>query len=71
MSEPENTTDQYKAHSVQSDNIIKTLKELVVMNKIMHDGLTEAQTMIGQRDLAIIRMEREIEGLRKKLSEAS
>ena len=59
-----NLTKQYKEHSAETDKIVETLKELVATNKIMHDGLGEAQTMIGERDLVVIAKDKEIEMLR-------
>lgn len=58
---------QFEKHKADSDSIVETLKELVIMNKIMHDGLGEAQTMIGERDLTIIRLEQECQELRNAL----
>ena len=52
MSE-EGHNQQYTEHRAKSDEIVETLKELVLVNQIMHDGLSEAQTMIGERELQL------------------
>jgi len=49
----EGHNQQYTEHRAKSDEIVETLKELVLMNQIMHDGLSEAQTMIGERELQL------------------
>tara|TARA_R110002126_G_scaffold268978_1_gene412614 strand:+ start:217 stop:447 length:231 start_codon:yes stop_codon:yes gene_type:complete len=59
--------EQYDKHKAKSDSIVETLKELVIMNKIMHDGLSEAQAMIGARELKILRQDLEIQDLRNQL----
>jgi hypothetical protein len=58
---------QYTEHKAKSDKVAETLKELVLINQIMHDGLTEAQTMIGERELAIARLELELQEARNQL----
>ena len=63
----EGHNQQYTEHRAKSDEIVETLKELVLMNKIMHDGLSEAQTMIGERELTIARLELENQELRNQL----
>jgi len=55
------------AHTQESDNIVEQLKELIIVNKIMHDGLSEAQTMIGERELTIARLELQNQDLRNQL----
>jgi len=55
------------AHTQESDNIVEQLKELVIVNKIMHDGLSEAQAMIGERELTIARLELQNQDLRNQL----
>jgi len=66
MSE-EGHNQQYTEHRAKSDEIVETLKELVLMNQIMHDGLSEAQTMIRERELTIARLELENQDLRNQL----
>lgn len=66
MSE-EGHNPQYTEHRAESDQAAETLKELVIMNKIMHDGLSEAQTMIGERELTIKRLELELQDARNQL----
>ena len=60
--------EQKQQHVEASDSAAEVLRDLVVMNKIMHDGLSEAQTMIGKRDLDIIALELENQELRDALS---
>ena len=55
------------AHTQESDNIVEQLKELIIVNKIMHDGLSEAQTMIGELELTIARLELQNQDLRNQL----
>ena len=55
------------AHTQESDNIVEQLKELIIVNKIMHDGLSEAQAMIGERELTIARLELQNQDLRNQL----
>ena len=62
-----NKNDERNQHATDSDSIVETLKDLVIMNKIMHDGLSEAQTMIGERELTIARLELQNQDLRNQL----
>ena len=66
MSE-EGHNQQYTEHRAKSDEIVETLKELALMNQIMHDGLSEAQTMIRERELTIARLELENQDLGNQL----
>ena len=66
MSE-EGHNQQYTEHRAKSDEIAETLKELVLVNQIMHDGLSEAQTMIRERELTIARLELENQDLGNQL----
>jgi hypothetical protein len=58
---------QYTEHRAESDRAAETLKELVIMNKIMHDGINEAQAMIGDQELTIKRLELELRDARNQL----
>ena len=55
------------AHTQESDNIVEHLKELVIVNKIMHDGLSEAQAMIGDLKLTNERQALQNQDLRNQL----
>ena len=55
------------AHTRESDNIVEHLKELIIVNKIMHDGLSEAQAMIGDLELTNARLELQNQDLRNQL----
>ena len=63
----EGLTASYLAHKEESDQIIHEIKEAFVNNKTYHDGLSEAQTMIGERELKIARLELENQELRNQL----
>ena len=55
-----NLTEQYKEHAAKTDKVLQEIVETLTLNGIMHDGLSEAQTMIGERDLIIIERDKEI-----------
>ena len=55
------------AHTQESDSIVEQLKELVIVNKIMHDGLSEAQAMIGDLKLTNERQALQNQDLRNQL----
>jgi hypothetical protein len=44
---------QYEKHKEESDKIVKDLLLASINNTLYHDALSEAQTMIGERDLTI------------------
>ena len=55
------------AHTQESDNIVEHLKELIIVNKIMHDELSEAQAMIGDLKLTNERQALQSQDLRNQL----
>ena len=55
------------AHTQESDNIVEQLKKLIIVNKIMHDELSEAQAMIGELELTNARLELQNQDLRNQL----
>ena len=55
------------AHTQESDNIVEQLKKLIIINKIMHDELSEAQAMIGELELTNARLELQNQDLRNQL----
>ena len=55
------------AHTQESDNIVEHLKELIIVNKIMHDELSEAQAMIGDLKLTNARQALQSQNLRNQL----
>ena len=63
----QNLTAAYLKHKEESDQIVHEIQETFANNKTYHDGLSEAQTMIGERELTIARLELENRGLRNEL----
>lgn len=63
----EGLSPSYLQHKEESDQIIHEIRETFAINKTYHDGLSEAQTMIGERDLVIVRLEQENQELRNAL----
>lgn len=55
------------AHTRESDNIVEQLKKLIIVNKIMHDELSEAQAMIGDLKLTNERQALQSQDLRNQL----
>lgn len=55
------------AHTRESDNIVEQLKKLIIVNKIMHDELSEAQAMIGDLKLTNERQALQNQDLRNQL----
>jgi hypothetical protein len=58
---------QYEKHKAESDKIIESLLLDAINNTLYHDALSEAQTMIGDRELTISRLEQENQELRNAL----
>ena len=47
----ENLTASYLKHKEESDQIIHEIRGAFAINKTYHDGLSEAQTIIGRLEL--------------------
>lgn len=63
----EGFSESYLKHKEESDQIIHEIKQTFEINKTYHDGLSEAQTIIGRLDLEIIRLAKENQNLRNAL----
>jgi len=59
--------EQCEKHKAESDKIVKGLILASINNTLYHDALSEAQTMIGDRELTISRLEQENQELRNAL----
>jgi len=56
----ENLTASYLQHREESDQIIHEIREAFAINKTYHDGLSEAQTIIGRLELEILILRQEL-----------
>ncbi len=50
----EGFSESYLKHKEESDQIIHEIREAFEINKTYHDGLSEAQTIIGRLELEIM-----------------
>ncbi len=63
--------EQKQQHIKDSDKAAEVLADLVIMNKIMHDGISEASAIIGRMQLELDEKDKEILLLRQELHRAS